>query len=411
MTIKIHTLLCKIFPILCLFLPISNLLQAQINEKVFATDYRINPEETTELRLAFDNLNFFKNNEFDSDFLKGYTLPGFWAQFKLTYQPLDILRLEAGVHLLRFWGSNKYPNYAYQDIARWKGNQYQKGFHALPYLRAQLKLSDHFQLVFGDIYGGASHRLIEPLYNPELNLMADPEAGLQLLHHSRFINADIWVDWQSFIFDMDTHQESFVVGLSSRIKYNKEEAAVHFYSPIQALAQHRGGEIDTITTNSVQTLMNGAAGVGAIWNINKGKLKNINVELDATGYYQQAGNIWPFDSGMGVYARASAEIADFNIDAAYWRCDDFISMLGNPFYGAASTSKSGHTFKNPQMLTFGIEYSKSFGKGSSFGVDLDVFRHLSTTVYTPEGSLNKKASSSFSVGAYLRLNTSFLIKR
>ncbi|MDR1200311.1 MAG: hypothetical protein LBL58_01600 [Tannerellaceae bacterium] len=411
MTIKKYILFCRIFLAFCLLLFVSDSLQAQINDKVFKTDYNINPEQTNELRIAFNNLNFFKNNEFDNDFLKGYSLPGFWAQLKLTYQPLDILRLEAGVHILRFWGANKYPNYAYQDIAWWKGNQYQKGFHSLPYLRAQLQLSDHLHLIFGNIYSGANHLLIEPLYNPELNLMADPEVGVQVLYHSRLVDADAWVDWQSFIFDMDTHQESFVTGLSSRIKYNTEDAVVHFYSPIQALIQHRGGEIDTITTNSVQTFMNGVVGVGAIWNINRGKLKNINVELDATGYYQQAGNLWPFDNGTGTYARVSANIADFSVDAAYQRCDNFISMLGNPLYGAVSTSKNDFTFKNTQMLILGLEYSKSFGKGSSFGIDLDIFQHLPTVIHTPEGSFNKKASTSFSVGAYLRFNTSFLIKR
>ncbi|MDR1403711.1 MAG: hypothetical protein LBJ60_08440 [Tannerellaceae bacterium] len=411
MAIRKYTLFCRISLTFCLLLLISKPLQAQINERVFNTDYNIDPEQTNELRIAFNNLNFFRNNEFDGDFLKGYTLPGFWAQLKLTCQPLDILRLEAGVHLLHFWGVNKYPNYAYQDIARWKGIQYQDGFHALPYLQAQLKLFDHLQLIFGDIYGGANHRLIEPLYNPELNLMADPETGLQLLYHSRLVNADAWVNWQSFIFNMDTHQESFVVGLSSRIKYNAENAAVHFYSPVQAVAQHRGGEIDTIKTNSVQTLTNGAVGLGAIWNINRGKLKNINVEFDATGYYQQAGNLWLFDNGKGFYTRLLANIADFSIDAAFWQCDKFISILGNPFYGAVSTSESNLTFKNPRMLALGIEYSRSFAKGMSFCFDLDVFRHLSTTAHTPEGSFSKKASTSFSVGAYLRINTSLLIKK
>ncbi|MDH6345447.1 MULTISPECIES: hypothetical protein [unclassified Parabacteroides] len=391
---------------LCLSVPV----QAQINERVFMTDYRIDPEKTGELRIEFDNTNFFKNNEFDSDFLKGYSLPGFWAQFKLTYQPLENIKLEAGVHLLRYWGANKYPNYAYQDIANWKGNQYQKGFHALPFLRAQLKLSDRFDIVFGDLYGGASHRLIEPLYNPELNLMADPEAGLQMLYHSKPLDIDVWINWESFIFNMDTHQEAFTAGLSSRIKYNKEEAPLHFYSPIQVLAQHRGGEIDTIKTNSVHTLMNGAIGFGAVWNINHRIIKNINLELDATGYYQQAGELWPLDDGYGLYARASADISDFRVKTSYWRCDNFISMLGNPFYGAVSTSEDHLTFKNPQMLTFGVEYSRTFAKYCSFGIDLDVYQHLSTTSQTPEGSFSKKSSTSFSIGAYLRLNTSFLVK-
>lgn len=71
---------------------------------------------------------------------------------------------------------------------------------------------------------------------------------------------------------------------------------------MQGLVQHRGGEIDTIFNNSVQTLMNGAIGVGGVWNTGHRIFKNLNVELDATGYYQQAGEIWPFDSGYGLYA-------------------------------------------------------------------------------------------------------------
>ncbi len=385
--------------------------RAQINERVFKTDYRIDPDKKKELLIEFDNLDFFKNNEYESDFLKGYTLPGFWAQLKLAYQPLENIKVEAGVHLLRFWGANKYPNFAYQDISTWKGNQFQKGFHALPYLRAQVKLSERISFVFGDIYGGANHNLIEPLYNPELNLMADPEAGLQVLYNSKPIDIDIWINWESFIFNLDTHQEAFTAGLSSRIKYNKENSPLHLYTPFQVLAQHRGGEIDTITTSSVQTLMNGAIGIGVLWNINNKILKNVNVELDATGYYQQAGDLWPFDDGYGFYARASADLSDFRVKTSYWRCKDFISMLGNPFYGAVSTSKDNFTFKDPQMVTFGIEYSRSFGKVCSFGIDLDIYQHLSTNTRTHEENIKKASSTSFSIGAYLRLNTSFLIKR
>lgn len=391
-------------------MPATSFLQAQINDRVYKSDYRINPARTDELRIEFDNLNFFKNDEFDSDYLNGNSMPGFWAQLKLTWQPLDIIKLEAGVHLLKYWGANKYPNFAYRDISVWKGNQFQKGFHALPYLRAQVQLTDQINIVFGDIYGGANHNLIEPLYSRELNMMADPEAGLQFLYHSKPIDIDLWVDWQSFIFHADTHQESFVFGLSSRVKYNKEDAPVHFYTPFQVLAQHRGGEIDTIETNSVQTLMNGAIGLGAVWNINHKVLKNINLEVDATGYYQQAGKLWPFDDGFGVYAKATADLKDFRVKASYWQCKDFISILGLPFYGSVSNTEEGMTFKSPATAAFGVEYSRSFGKGSSFGVDFDFYNHFSTTARTPDGDISKKNSTSFSIGAYLRLNTSFLVK-
>ena len=149
-------------------------LYAQIPDRVFKTDFRIDPEKKGELSVEIDNLSFFKDDEYTGSFMKGYTLPGLWLQAKAVYYPLEMLKLEAGVHLQRFWGANRYPNMAYQDIAHWKGDQYQKGFHALPWFRAQVALSDHVNIVLGDLYGAANHNLIEPLYNPELNMVADP---------------------------------------------------------------------------------------------------------------------------------------------------------------------------------------------------------------------------------------------
>ena len=226
-------------------------LYAQIPDRVFKTDSRIDPEKKGELSVEFDNLSFFKDDEYTGSFMKGYTLPGLWLQAKAVYYPLEMLKLEAGVHLQRFWGANRYPNMAYQDIAHWKGDQYQRGFHALPWFRAQVALSDHVNIVLGDLYGAANHNLIEPLYNPELNMVADPEMGLQLLYNSCRFDLDVWVNWESFIFREDIHQEAFTVGLSTRFKFNDPDSRFHFYAPLQVLAQHRGGEIDTILTNSV----------------------------------------------------------------------------------------------------------------------------------------------------------------
>lgn len=373
-------------------------LFAQVGERVFREESRLDSLRKGELSIELNSLSFFKDDEYAGGFQKGYSLPGFWLQPKLTFQPLKNLRLELGAHLLRYWGATTYPCYAYHDIAEWSGEQYQRGFHALPWFRAEAALSDRFRVVLGDIYGGASHHLVEPLYNPELNLMADPEAGVQLLYASRRFELDVWVDWRSFIFQGDTHQESFVVGLSSEVKLNAEEAPWHFYLPIQALAQHRGGEIDTIYTRSVQTLVNGAIGAGAVWNPHHSVVKRVGAEADVTFSWQQAGNLWPFDTGAGFYLRTYADLRDFRVKAAYWMCRDFVSVLGSPFYGALSLSDEGRTFDTPQMVTLGAEWSRSLGRGFTIGADVDVYVHL-------------KNATSFSAGVYLRINPVFLLKR
>ena len=386
-------------------------LNAQISERVYASDSRIDPARKGELSVEIDNLSFFKDDEYQGSFMKGYTLPGLWLQAKAVYS-LSNLKLEAGVHALRFWGANKYPSMAYQDMATWKGEQYQKGFHVLPWFRAQLALSEHVDIVLGSLYGAANHRLIEPLYNPELNLTADPEMGLQVLYTSRRFDLDVWVNWESFIFREDVHQEAFTVGLSSRYKLNEPTAPFHFYVPLQLLAQHRGGEIDTIATNSVQTLTNGALGVGAVWNAGYKWLKRVNVEVDVAGYYQQKGQLWPFDKGYGVYAEASADLADFRVKAGYWRCHRFISLFGSPFYGAVSMRDEGLTFDNPSMVHVGAEYSRELAKGFSLGIDVDLYAHLPATLHgTDREGQRSGSATSFSAGIYLRVNPSFLIKK
>lgn len=386
-------------------------LRAQIADEVYRTDTRIDTTTVGQLRMEVDNLSFFKNNEFAGGFQKGYTLPGIWLQPKLVYTPLRRVKIELGAHLLRYWGANRYPCYAYHDIAEWSGKQYQKAFHALPWIRAQVDFSDRLSLVLGHIHGAANHRLVEPLFNSEMNLMADPEAGLQLLYRSPHFDGDMWVNWQSFIFREDTHQEAFIVGLSTRFKLNREEAPVHAYVPLQLMAQHRGGEIDTIFVNSVQTLVNGAIGVGAVWNADGRWLSRVGIEADAAFSWQQSGSLWPFDNGWGAYARLYADVRRVRVKTAYWQCRRFVSLLGSPFYNAISMQDEGTVFHSPKMVVAGLEYSYPFGKAFAVGVNVDLYCHLKGTKTTADGLQSaKKSATSFSTGVYLRINPSFLIK-
>ncbi|MCC8133270.1 MAG: hypothetical protein LIP04_06575 [Tannerellaceae bacterium] len=388
---------------------------AQIPEQVFKSDSWIDPEKKGEFLVEIDNISFFKNNEYEGKIMKGYTLPGFWLQAKAVYYPLQNIKVEAGIYGLRYWGADRYPNYGYQDIADWRSNKYQRGWHVLPYFRAQVALSDHVNIILGDLYGGANHHLIKPLYSPELNLTADPEMGLQLLYNSSPVDLDIWVDWQSFIFNNDTHQESFIVGLSSQVKFNSPESAWHVYMPVQGIAQHRGGEINDkeslIHTSSVQTFMNGAVGAGLVWNANRGVLKKMELEVDLAGYYQQAGELWPWKKGTGFYTRVAADIQDFRVKTSYWICDEFVSVLGSPFYGAVSTKEEQMVFDKPKMVYVGVEYSRTFAKGFAMGIDVDVYHHLSMNAYSPHETGKVGSATSFATGVYLRINPSFLIKK
>ena len=396
---------------LVMLLIATTTVRAQVEEKVCKTDYNINPERVGELSVELDNISFFKDNEYAGTVMKGYSLPGMWLEPKVVYYPLKNMKLELGAHALIYSGAYKFPNYAYHDIATWKGNQYQRGTHILPYFRAQLALS-HVNLILGDIYGGSNHCLIAPLYSPELNLTADPEMGLQFLYDSRHLHLDAWVNWLSYIFEEDTHQEAFIVGVSSLIKYNDPKARFHYYTPVQMTIQHRGGEQDTIYTNSVQTLMNGSVGAGVTWNVNRPVLKRVNVEVDAVAYYQQAGHLWPFDKGVGLYAAAYTDLKDIRVKGGYFMSKDFISLLGIPYFGSVSTKEEGAFYNDPQTLFLSVEYSRSFGKHYALGAKADIYQYLPGTMTKADGEVIKPGSAtSFSFGVYLRVNPSFLIKK
>ena len=137
--------------IACLILFLSEPLMAQAELERHLSDYRIDSLKTKELRLDFDNLFFFKNNEFGNSVMKGYTLPGAWVNPKLSYIPLPNIKFEAGAYMLWYSGAYKYPNYAYQDIAHWKGKHYQNGIHLLPFFRGQINIGK-FNFVLGDIW-------------------------------------------------------------------------------------------------------------------------------------------------------------------------------------------------------------------------------------------------------------------
>lgn len=398
--------------IFCIYLFFSCLLSAQTSVSRYMTEYQIDSLKKKELRLDIDNLFFFKNNEFGNSIMKGYTLPGAWINPKLSYVPLSNIKFEAGVYMLWYSGAYKYPNYAYQDIAKWKGIHYQNGTHLLPYFRGQIALGN-FNFVLGNIYGGANHGLILPLYNPELNLTADPETGFQILYDTPRFHLDAWINWQSFIFDIDTHQESFIAGVTSDIKLNSPQSKWHWYVPIQMVAQHRGGEIDE-TETGVETFMNASLGVGLTRNLNREKLKRINWEFDVLGYYQQAGELWPFDKGLGWYAKMGADFEYLSVQAGAFTCNKFISLLGSPYFGAVSTRhKGGYYEGNPMTGFLTMDYSRTFAKLYSFGLKGELFYSIPGDLSGVDVTMSQDSGKGMgvSVGAYFRLNLSFLLKK
>lgn len=407
-----------------IFLAISVFAKGQMWDRLARTDYSIDDGRVGTLELEIDNLDFFRDNEYNSSVTDGYTLPGILLTPKLVYTPHRQIQLELGAHALIFNGANKYPCYAYHDIGTWKGNQYQSGTHLLPWLRAKARFR-HLTVVLGDIYGGQNHGFITPLFNTETNLSQDPEMGFQLLWDRKHLHSDTWLNWQSYIFNLDTHQEAFTVGSNWDVLVNEPSSRLHWSIPVQLVIQHRGGEQD-VTNMGVQTISNVAIGGAFRWNanrrtskrkmelapaiqsgeeedkVNKRALTHIGAEAHFLYSYQQSGSLWPFNGGMALHA--AADVSLFNAlsfkAGVFHAPDNFVSLYGNHFFSTLSTiDGSPHPCTTTGYLR--ADYTYMFLDGYAVGAEAELYRHR----------IGGKGETNFSFGIYFRLSPRFTLWR
>lgn len=375
-------------------------------------DFSNNDSNNENLSFEVFALGFFRDNEYDSDMTKGYSLPGAIVRPAFVYDKKIAsgsnlpkgknkhhnIHLELGAHALLFDGANKYPCYAYHDIGKWKGNQYQSGAHILPWFRAQAVVGN-FAFVLGDIYGGASHAYATPLYNNEQTLSADPEMGTQIVYKAPNITGEAYVNWQSYQFEEDTHQEAFTVGIGAIPYTNYNNGSFSF--PVRVLAQHRGGEQDIPSLDlGVQTIANASVGV-RFSQVVPFIMTNWELQANILGCYQQAGKLWPFESGLAYNAEGRMLFGrDLMVTVGeFYAPKNFVSIYGNHFFSTLST-KTGKNHPGLNTVYLMTDYSHQISKGYVLGANAELYKVNAT-------GLNE---FNFSFGIYLRLKPSFKLK-
>ena len=383
--------------------------------------YRVDSTQTKTLGIELEALAFFKDNEFDGNVQRGYSLPGVRLQPRLTYTPIDEIKLELGLHATIYSGANKYPCYVFHDIATWKGDQYQSGAHLLPFFRATARFKS-ITLAVGDIYGGATHGFVEPMYNPELILTDDPEMGFQMIVDTKRWHSDLWMNWQSYIFKESSHQEAFTVGWTQNInvwKRTKEDRTHSLDIPIQLVIQHRGGEQDN-TKMGVQTIANGALGMGYEYKAPGNRIvTGVQAEVMALYCLQQSGNLWPFKNGPALWVKASVDfIRDLRVTAGFFSAKDFCSLYGSQYFGTLSTKRAGGRFDGMNTGLISLEYSRTFANAYTIGANLKAYIYKTGSLALPADdthpepySIPEEFRTPFSFGVYFRCSPSFVLKR
>lgn len=291
------------------------------------------------LRLTAEG--FFRNDEYASDLIADYTLPGYRLSADLGFRPDTQLPVElrVGVGNIYYWGALRYPSaIAYQDIPYWsgEGGRYTR-LRLRPFFQASILPVRGLAILLGVLEGGARHGLIEPIYNPELCLTADRETGLQIKYQGEHTKVDTWVDWQSFIFKGDRHPEAFVFGLTASQRLPLS-AVSSLSLELQSLAHHRGGVMNQ-QADTVHTWLNAALGLGYERQI---QLADRPLSWYTAVYglgYKQRGEHYPVDTGWGVYAMSEVTWRRWWARLGVWYGTDYVGVLGIPF--AQSLGREG----------------------------------------------------------------------
>ncbi|MBO5080668.1 MAG: hypothetical protein J6B82_07285, partial [Bacteroidaceae bacterium] len=95
-------------------------------------------------------------------------------------------------------------------------------------------------------------------------------------------------------------------------------------------------------------------------------------------------------------------------------CNQFISLLGSPYFGAVSTRhKGGYYEGNPMTGFLMAEYSRTFAKLYSFGLKGELYYNVPGDLSGVDASVSQDSGKGMgiSIGAYFRLNLSLLLKK
>ena len=363
-----------------IFVSVFTVSMAQYNNEIYMTNPFLEPADSQRLYLHIDNSNFLSNNEFAGNFVNGYTLIGFNLTPELVYQPSEKIRLKAGAHFLHYYGRENFSS-------------------AIPVFSLQYKLTPSFHMIFGSLNGTLNHKLIEPLFEFERFFTNHKESGLQVLLNTPFIHSDTWLNWEKFILEGDPFQEEFVVGSSNTISLSKPESLIRIQLPIQLLASHKGGEINSVDL-SVQTIVNSATGFSITGLFEDSGFRSVEISSFVLTYNDLSkAKKYPYIKGMASYSNLITQWKDFTFGVGYWYGDQFISSRGRTLFQSVSLKDPLYFDKVRQMLTSKFIFNKKVGREVKIGLRLESYYDL----------VNKNLDYTF--GLHVIYRQSFFLKK
>ncbi|MCX2486018.1 hypothetical protein [Pedobacter sp. MR2016-24] len=312
---------------------------AQFNSS--AIENRIRPDSNAvgEVHFNFYNFNYVRNYEYSNQFHDGYTLYGTQLQPTLVYYAHPNLAIVAGAYIRKDFGDN--------------GINDAKPLFTLKYHKKDLTLN------FGSLEGGIHHGYIEQLWDFERQITDPVQYGTQLIVEKEKWKLDAWIAWQKMIYRASPVKEQIIGGLTAErtlLQKNGWKLSV----PLQFLAYHKGGQIDLLKDEPLQTLFNGATGFKLHKEIGT-NIKEVYTDNYVAVYKEfSPTKTQPYQGGYGLWFNAGMDTKFGSFVASYWKGNNFITIKGMPLYESVSSTlyDFGHKENNRSILLLRYAYQQ-----------------------------------------------------
>lgn len=316
------------------------LLPLFVNAQYYSATDEVNhlfASDSASLHLSIDNYNFLWNNEFFGPIVEGYTLIGYNLQPALEYHFTKNIKAKAGVRLTKYSGLDKYTDCLPVYSVTWH--------------------NEKLAVTMGNINGASFHRLPEPILHSERQLTDNYENGMQVVYNADKLFADVWVDWQDFIFAGDNKKEKIFGGISVEGEIIKGDN-VELAAPASWSIYHQGGQID-IDTSNMKLLYNVSGGL-RFSVLRTGFVNRISISSQVLGFKDFSPTPESlYESGWGSLSEIKAMFGYGSLGVGYWYADGFLSRFGNPMYQCQSYEE-GNYQKKRSVLTSELNLTKRF---------------------------------------------------
>jgi hypothetical protein len=327
-----------------------------------------------DLSLRIKSISFAEDLEYINPVTEGYTMLGFFLQPELVYTPSGKVTLRAGVHVLKYFGTEKFSQ-------------------VRPVFSTTLNFSDKTSLTLGTLSGPDKHHFLDPHFFSERLYNEYIEDGMQLTHVNKNFFTDTWISWENYIFKGDSAREQFTAGESFRYTSDLVADFIRFEVPVQFQLKHFGGQI-TEYSQPVQSFINVAGGLRVSFDLAEKKSGQLGIEyLQFANKLQEDVKFSGVSHGNASWARILYSFKNFNIAAGYWNSHDFFAPNGNPIFSSVSDYQPGVVVHDRQLITTSaslkIMAANSLELFCGFDLYYDIASHRIDQAYTVHLNFDK----------------------